>query len=717
MALDTFLEEYFSMQALADASPGIQRRYENLKMKGRLTKDQEKLSGTITPPNSADLDDLYDILLDAFRAIDDDKSILADNKDAKKFFEKNFGPIYDPGKKTGMFGAFVVNDTAMRLHVRTTENLYKYLVANEDRFAQMLSMNTAQYSAFLTDLSSPTKEFSPKKVRDQLTSILGQASQMAQEDRKNLSKIRELNAKGAARTPDENLVFSDLRDDMEHLCTGFGYPTPPGLIADPIDTVALGAVITAMGNRTSGIVRAARDAGNTLATDTYANNKAEFRTDYKDILEGIRTKKDIQKVILSKMDYDKANIIQKALGSSAFIENLTPLNSEKPNVFERAKKGIKNKTEDDYLGKLTSRHARHNYVMDKTANPIVEATLKGNSKIKPQDGLEGFLKNAEGIKGDLQNEAPAAVDHFNYLVKKLQTLKKSNPIDFKDALSDGEKLKNIVYHIAEDAAKTGKMDEAKTALETLAMLRYDSLTSNSFDKFKSNKLAPFAQTSMGKNANLKPIAWALDKTIDLTTNGLFMAGVYVNNKFIRGKGRKFGIAFEQVKAHKTARKEVQDYMRSGHDIDAAIAHFEGLVAPAKTAYENAYKSPNANEKEVEKLKEAWDNAELRVKSAKQIESGFEADSYNADPTNATEKPKQADDELSRQEELMMFWDFVNDETGYTKDRNILKSKRRSQAAANKPQNVFALDGATVVDTESAADAQFKKYMKNHFLGR
>ena len=211
-----------------------------------------------------------------------------------------------------------------------------------------------------------------------------------------------------------------------------------------------------------------------------ADELDNFRANYAELVKTLITNPEVFKAFSDKDDSKLISYsIDQALNQSNYTNPdnknfLPPLYKDRKRFFDRAKEKI-NKWGKDYFGRWRSRHERHIYSTN--ASYIVSGII--DNEIRPIDGLGKILENADKIKSKL---APKAKTQFDYFVKVLNKLSKTKA--FAEATKDGDQMRYLVQEIIKDAVHNDKVEEAKTVLETLAMVRYGAMTSSVRDKLK-----------------------------------------------------------------------------------------------------------------------------------------------------------------------------------------------------------------------------------------
>lgn len=275
---------------------------------------------------------------------------------------------------------------------------------------------------------------------------------------------------------------------------------------------------------------------------------SNFQANYTELVKGIITKSEVFNAFSNK---DDARLISYSIDQALRQSNYTspdsknflpPLYKDRKRFFDRAKKKI-NDWEKDYFGRWRSRHERHIYSTN--ASYIVSEII--DNKIRPTDGLGKILENADKIKSKL---APKAKTEFDYFVKVLNKLSKTKA--FAEATKDGDQMRYLVQEIIKDAVHNDKVEEAKTVLETLAMVRYGAMTSSVRDKLKeaTKDFTLFGDENLSfnkKNEGLKFVLKGFDKVIKTAGILAFETTNLIKNKLIRQKGVKFKNGTKRIK--------------------------------------------------------------------------------------------------------------------------------------------------------------------------
>lgn len=209
---------------------------------------------------------------------------------------------------------------------------------------------------------------------------------------------------------------------------------------------------------------------------------------------------------------------------------LTPLYTDRRTFWNEAKKKV-NDFYVDTLGKLNQKHTRHLYSTN--ARFIVAELIKKG--IKPTDGTAKMVEAFGAINGNLPNPVQKELKWFKEVMEKL-----SGQDFFKDALRDGDQMRQLVQEIIKAAVHDNKVEEAKVALETLAVMRYTMTTSSVRDKLKATDFTLFSDGGLSWNNNefVKRVTTAFDKTLKVGLQAAFEVGNLAKNA-IKENGVKF----------------------------------------------------------------------------------------------------------------------------------------------------------------------------------
>lgn len=246
-----------------------------------------------------------------------------------------------------------------------------------------------------------------------------------------------------------------------------------------------------------------------------------------------------EKVLAKDTDGDITGWVDKALGETNYKDGdhkLTPLYTDRKRWFQEATDNIKKKYKDT-AGKLEQKHTRHIYSTN--ARFIVDELIKKG--VKPTDGMEKLLSTMGSISGNLPNPVQKQMKWVSDTLGKL-----SGQTFFKEALEDGDQMRQLVQEIIVAAVHDDKKEEAKVALEMLSVMRYTMTTSSVRDKLKKTDFTVFSDKglSFNKNEYVQMFTRATDKLVKAMAMGVFELGNMAKNaiktngvKFGKGKGR------------------------------------------------------------------------------------------------------------------------------------------------------------------------------------
>jgi hypothetical protein len=438
-------------------------------------------------------DKLFNAFQNAFRAMDANKSKFKDNKKASEFLNEWYGT----GKLFSMFQASsitvsYVDDFAHVLNGAQKDNLYSWL---SDSFE-----SRADFNDFVKNINDG-KYKTDAGVRNKLVKV-----------------VSVLN-----------------RDIMQGSLDN--YP----VLKQELSRVNL-----------SGIASGFDDAGNVDPT------KRDFlKRNYAILLDALHNDK---KIYDEFKQYDNGKIskhLNEAISKTAYddkeSDDFVPA---KPDDELTPLQQVSKWWDDTYadtLEKYLKFKGDRLYFSD-SAKLIVKAI--SSAKIKPVDGLDKVLKSAADIKKNLQFKSPRATDHFDWFVKTMKSIQETTPKAFEGALRNGRQMKTLVSKLIINAVESGKMDEAKTALEVLSVIKYGYTTSKIMDTLGKEKLSIFSdgKLSWNKNEGMKFVTTALDKSIKTAFMGIGYGITMVGNA-INLSGNKFhGHGGKRIHSAHTARE-------------------------------------------------------------------------------------------------------------------------------------------------------------------
>lgn len=284
------------------------------------------------------------------------------------------------------------------------------------------------------------------------------------------------------------------------------------------------------------------DIENGFDTSTVNPNKLDyFKRNYKSLLNTLVTDSKVYDVF--KL-YDHGKIskhLEASVGKVDYAnadskDYVPPKRSDELTPWQHLKDNVKD-TWTDYMDKYIKLRGDRLYFSN-SAQLIFKA-LTG-AKFKPTDGLDKLLSSAGDIKKNLMYKSPRAVDHFDWMNKTLGELKNTIPKAFAGALKTGRQMKAIVSELVIKAVRENKMDEAKTAMEVLSVVKYGYTTSKIMDALGNEKLSIFSDggLSWNKNQAVQFVTNAMDKSIKAAFMGVGYL-ITMGGNAIRLNGSKF----------------------------------------------------------------------------------------------------------------------------------------------------------------------------------
>lgn len=215
------------------------------------------------------------------------------------------------------------------------------------------------------------------------------------------------------------------------------------------------------------------------------------------------------------------------------------------------------------------------------AKQIVDAIHK--AEVKPTDGIKGVMDKAGDIEKKLLYKSPKATDHFKWFTKTMGELSNTMPKAFEGALRNGRQMHAIIEEMIMIAVRDGKVDEAKSAMEVLSVIKYGYTTSKIMDALGKENLSIFSDgnLSWNKNEGMKVVTTALDKSIKTAFMGIgygiTMVGNAINlsgSKFNGRRGRMMGKQQEWATQNATDKATAQTRRNTLNIQDQALIQQE-----------------------------------------------------------------------------------------------------------------------------------------------
>ena len=216
--------------------------------------------------------------------------------------------------------------------------------------------------------------------------------------------------------------------------------------------------------------------------------------------------------------------------------------------------------------------------------------------LNPADGLGKVLDNADKISGKLKVKYKKAPDHFEWFTKTLTELKNTmgKGKAFEKALSNGHAMNMLVQQIIIKAVKENKIDEAKTTLEILPVLRYAYTTSRIMDVFNKSDLTIFSDKSYSWNKDnpaMQFITNAMDmgikKAFQLAGYGITIAGNAINRIGTKFNG-KMGKSLRNARNAK-----MDEWSQQRSDLESNVSRYETERSTKRTELRNLINAGNS----------------------------------------------------------------------------------------------------------------------------
>lgn len=512
---------------------------------------------------------LFRAFQDAFRAMDADKKSFKDNKDANDFLNEYFGDLH-------LFSNGVASNDAEQ---EIQGNFKTFLESNrqvlEVAFKQWgLTDGDFSYSDLMSGIQDKKYNTSPKfqkKIKDVAQYV---AYYMRQPDFVNSLPNAQTNL------PDFEKVEKGFDDDQ-------------------IDPLKLDY----------------------------------FKRNHRDLLDTLNKKSKIYSVFKT---YDKGKISKLLDEATAKVDYgnkesddyVPPKRDDELTPWQQLSKNIGD-TWSDYMDKYIKFRGDRLY-MSNSAKAIVKALDDKKVKMKPTDGLGKLVENTDVIKANLLYKSPTATKHFEWMAKTLKELQSTMPKAFAGALQNGRQMRALVSELIMTAVRDGKMDEAKTAMEVLSVIKYGYTTSKIMDALGKESLSIFSDKglSWNKNEGVQFVTNAMDKSIKAAFMGIgygiTIAGNAYNlhgSKFNRATGRMkqahddFIRANDDAKNKKIAERNIENPLAQQRiQAEQNVMAQTGITDATYAQHEQAYNTAKSDAKQ--KLT-VMNDADKRLKDANQ----------------------------------------------------------------------------------------------------
>lgn len=540
---------------------------------------------------------LFRAFQDAFRAMDADKKSFKDNKDANDFLNEYFGDLH-------LFSNGVASNDAEQ---EIQGNFKTFLESNrqvlEVAFKQWgLTDGDFSYSDLMSGIQDKKYNTSPKfqkKIKDVAQYV---AYYMRQPDFVNSLPNAQTNL------PDFEKVEKGFDDDQ-------------------IDPLKLDY----------------------------------FKRNHRDLLDTLNKKSKIYSVFKT---YDKGKIsklldeaTQKVdYGNKESDDYVPPKRDDELTPWQQLSKNIGD-TWSDYMDKYIKFRGDRLY-MSNSAKAIVKALDDKKVKMKPTDGLGKLVENTDAIKANLLYKSPTATKHFEWMAKTLKELQSTMPKAFAGALQNGRQMRALVSELIMTAVRDGKMDEAKTAMEVLSVIKYGYTTSKIMDALGKESLSIFSDKglSWNKNEGVQFVTNAMDKSIKAAFMGIgygiTIAGNAYNlhgSKFNRATGRMkqahddFIRANDDAKNKKIAERNIENPLAQQRiQAEQNVMAQTGITDATYAQHEQAYNTAKSDAKQ--KLT-VMNDADKRLKDTNQKLESY--DDLTQQINNANQTLPQIQQDLQR----------------------------------------------------------------------
>lgn len=525
MSVKDFLTLYFRQRHFNEMPPEIRARFDDYAKRddfrgdmkswkkdlmhvdanGKLVQnDLPRAEDLFKDANGNDDNSLWDSLFlsiqNALISMSAKRNSFADNKDAIGFLDTYFG---DPRNK--IFSLPPLNQQTVTQIDSFINNVIKDPSINSfAMFGDLFNNDYDEYNDFIKSLNKGKYKDDPT-IRKKLVHVISSlASRMEYGDISNDALLQKLN------NLDLNGIISGLNQDVA---------------VDP-------------------------------------NKRNEFKNVYQKILNTLHDKSKVYNIF---KEHDRGKIskqLDEAIAKTDYTGKITekdyvaPKRDDQKTLWQRIEDNVKD-TYSDTLKKYVSAHRDHIYIKP-TAKTIIGAF--DGEKLKPLDGIAAILDKESAIKKRIKDKSPTAEAHFDWFVKAMRDLQATMPKAFAGALRNGRQMHRLVEEMVLKAVADNKIEEAKTAMEILSVMRYGLFTSRSMDALNKTDLTLVSDggLSWNKDKNIQPITKAIDKTIKfgLQATGYAITGA-VNG--LRRIGTKFNHSGKvQTESDKWETKNRQD---------------------------------------------------------------------------------------------------------------------------------------------------------------
>ncbi|MBQ8255605.1 MAG: hypothetical protein IJY99_01415 [Alphaproteobacteria bacterium] len=394
------------------------------------------------------------------------------------------------------------------------QRAFREMAANKKNFSNSVdfSVNKSKVIDFLDEYFGVGKLFEPAKANQEAEQQIEALGQFLKD---NASQMKAVLRRDWGLVNDTDFTFKDLQDGIKDK----KYNTDTKF-RKTLTTLA--EYLSYPGDTLQGLTPPAVDKIGTGFEDTTIdpNRLDAFKTEFDIILRKIYRTKDIREAFPSdkvKNAYEKAknNVDYDNKESKDYVP---PKRDDELNPWQQVSKFVGDTYEDTFAKYI--KFSGDRMYFSPQAKSIVEALHK--AKVKPTDGLDGVLKNADTIKKGLLYKSPKATEHFDWTIKTLTELQATMPKAFAGALQNGRQMRAIIQEMIMTAVRDGKVEEAKSAMEVMSVIKYGYTTSKTMDALKKVDVSIFSDKdlSWNKNEGMAFVTKALDKGIKYAITGL-----------------------------------------------------------------------------------------------------------------------------------------------------------------------------------------------------
>ncbi len=364
--------------------------------------------------------------------------------------------------------------------------------------------------------------------------------------------------------------------------------------------------------------------------------------EYKNLLNTLVKNKKIYNVfkqyddgkISGKLEEANKNLDYENTGSEDYVP---PKRQEELTFFEKLRGDISD-TLEDYMGKYLKLSGDRLYFSE-SAKAIVNA-ISGTG-YKPTEGLDKILNSKEDIIKKLRYKSARATKDFEWFVETMSELKASMPTTFAGALKNGNQLRIIVEELIIKAIP-GHVEEAKSAMEVLSVVKYSYTNSKIMEAFNKSDFVLFSDSALSFNKG-NTVIQNFTKVMDNVLKASLQAVGYTATAAINAiklSGSKFNGQANRIRTQRarwTAENEANrnDAIEQQRELDAidrrtiseqraelASLDSEGFnerrMPMQKRRLEVAKERAQRTQETYNRAKEAFDQADGIVKARQEI---------------------------------------------------------------------------------------------------